>query len=196
MIGRLAGTLLDKTPPSLLLDVAGVGYEVEAPMTTFFDLPAQGEALTLFIHHVVREDASLLYGFLHESDRMLFRQLIRINGVGPKMALGILSGMTADEFSLCVQASDASALTRLPGVGKKTAERLLIEMRDKLDANASAPLPGATQPAADPRQEAIAALIALGYKPADASKRISGVEAEAANTEDMIRLALKSAAQR
>lgn len=198
MIGWLSGTLRAKHPPLLVLDVQGVGYEVEAPMTTFYDLPEIDRPLALFTHHVVREDASLLYGFIRESDRGLFRQLIRVNGVGPKMALGILSGMTATEFAHCVRGEDSTSLTRLPGVGRKTAERLIIEMRDRLDAGlteldgASAPARRG-EPADDPRQEAVAALVALGYKPADAGRRVQAVPTELSSVEAIIRHALQAA---
>lgn len=195
MIGWLSGKLRAKHPPAILLDVAGVGYEVEIPMTTFYDLPALGSPLELFIHHVSREDASLLYGFARDSDRSLFRMLIRINGVGPKMALGILSGMNAEQFSHCVQNNDASSLVQLPGVGKKTAERLIIEMRDKLDkpSEGDTLIPEAS--VADSRQEAISALLALGYKQAEASKRVNSVAAGADSCEDIIRLALQNASK-
>ncbi len=199
MIGRISGTLLHKQPPDILVDVGGVGYELQIPMTTLFQLPALGEAVTLHTHFVVRDDAQLLYGFSSERDRALFRELIRVNGVGPKLALTILSGMDADEFVRCVQRDDTAALVSLPGVGKKTAERLLVEMRDRLkdwlhpvDAAAlpSAPMPGA---APDFAADAEGALIALGYKPAEASRAVAAVQDDSVDSsEELIRRALKS----
>ncbi|MCB1802702.1 MAG: Holliday junction branch migration protein RuvA [Gammaproteobacteria bacterium] len=195
MIGRLRGRILVKQPPHLLLDVNGVGYEIEAPMSTFYVLPAGNDEIVLHTHLAVREDAHILYGFARESDRTLFRALLKVSGVGGKMALGVLSGMTADEFAQAVQAADIAALTRLPGVGKKTAERLVVEMRDKLDAIASLPgavaaKPAAAQPAgAD--QDAVSALIALGYKAPEASRMVSKVYSDGMDTESVIRAALK-----
>ena len=144
MIGSLRGRLASKSPPGLLLEVGGVGYELEAPMSTFFDLPAVGEEVKLLTHLVVREDAHILYGFLTEGERQLFRGLLKVSGVGPKLALAILSGISLDGFAACVSAQDIGALTRIPGVGRKTAERLLIEMRDrlKLDSERAMPLAG------------------------------------------------------
>ena len=194
MIGRLRGILSDKQPPWLVLDVQGVGYEVEAPMSTFYKLPDTGQELHLFIHMVVREDAQLLYGFAAERERRMFRELIRISGIGPRMALAILSGMDADEFTRCVQASDTSALVRLPGIGKKTAERLLVEMRDRLKGWSPAPgavaRNGATAPG-DPASDAIAALIALGYKPPEASRLVDRAAGPGLSTEAIIRAVLK-----
>ena len=134
MIGRLSGQLLEKTPPSLVLDVQGVGYEVDAPMSTFYALPALNESVSLFTHLVVREDAQLLYGFATRTERVVFRALLKVNGVGAKVALSILSGLSVDEFLACVASKDVAALVRVPGIGKKTAERLLIELQDKVDA--------------------------------------------------------------
>ncbi len=194
MIGRIHGILRAKHPPLLLIDVHGIGYEVEAPMTTIYELPNLGEPVELHIHHVVREDAQLLYGFLREADRALFRTLIRISNVGPKLALAILSGMDHRQFSLCVHAGDVAALTRLPGVGKKTAERLIMEVRDRLDALTDAPPVTATAGAPeadDPVADAINALVALGYKPQEASRRINAVTAPGLACEDLIRQALK-----
>jgi Holliday junction DNA helicase RuvA len=197
MIGRLRGTLLAKQPPSLLLDVGGVGYEIEAPMTTFYDLPEVGRELILHTHLVVREDAHLLYGFARESERAMFRTLIKISGVGPKLALAILSGMSADEFAATVHCGDTAALTRVPGVGKKTAERLVVEMKDRLkdwQGHAVSPLTGKPQaaPAPDAVKDAVSALISLGYKPQEASRMVSHVESEGLASEEIIRLALKS----
>ncbi len=195
MIGRLFGRILSKQPPFLLLDVNGVGYEIEAPMSTFYVLPQGDEPVVLHTHLAVREDAHVLYGFAREADRTLFRALLKVSGVGGKMALGVLSGMTAEEFSQAVQAADHAALTRLPGVGKKTAERLVIEMRDKLDkigivAAGAIAAPSGAQPAgAD--QDAVSALIALGYRPPEASQMVSKVYEEGMATEAIIRAALQ-----
>jgi len=197
MIGRLQGTILEKQPPQMLVDVHGVGYEVEAPMSTFYQLPAVGETVVLHTHMLVREDAQLLYGFASQSERSMFRNLIRINGVGAKLALTILSGISADEFALCVQNNDTAALVRLPGIGKKTAERLIIELRDKLkhsEAHEGMPasLSHPSQPA-DEVSEAVSALVALGYKPQEASRMVRAIEPGDKTTEDIIRLSLKSA---
>jgi Holliday junction DNA helicase RuvA len=197
MIGRLKGILVSKAPPFLLVDVQGVGYEVEAPMSTFYQLPAVDSEVTLHTHLIVREDAQILCGFATESERHLFRSLIRITGVGAKLALAILSGMSADEFARCVQDNDAASLTRLPGVGKKTAERLIIEMRDRLadweGAETTALPNGAAQPVApDAGREAVSALIALGYRPQEASRMVQLVDSEGLSSEDIIREALKA----
>ena len=195
MIGRLRGIILSKQPPFLLLDVNGVGYEIEAPMSTFYVLPHGDEAVTLHTHLSVREDAHVLYGFARENDRTLFRALLKVSGVGGKMALGVLSGMTAEEFSQAVQSGDIAGLTRLPGVGKKTAERLVIEMRDKLDkvcggpGDATVVIAGGGPAAAD--EDAVSALIALGYRPPEASRMVSKVFQEGMDTEAIIRAALK-----
>ncbi len=197
MIAFVRGKLVLKAPPILVLDVQGIGYEIEAPMTTFYELPAVGEEVQLHTHLVVREDAHILFGFSTEADRFLFRTLIRVNGVGPKLALVILSGLSADDFRLCIQHNDVQALVRLPGIGKKTAERLVIEMRDRLPAavNAAGGNIGGTVATADvtatPTQEAISALIALGYKVQDANKMVRSVPAEYASCEDIIRFALQ-----
>lgn len=198
VIGRLQGILSEKQPPDLLVDVQGVGYEVQASLTTFFQLPAVGETVTLFTHFVVREDAQLLYGFADTRERELFRTLIKVNGVGPKMALAILSGMNADEFVRCVQLDDVSSLVKLPGVGKKTAERLIIEMRDRLKAWGVDGGSGGTIPTAhmvpSVTEEAESALVALGYKPQDAAKMVKAVYVadDQPGCETLIRLALKS----
>lgn len=200
MIGRLHGILLEKQPPQLLLDVGGVGYEVEAPMSTFYQLPATGEPLTLHTHLVVREDAQLLYGFSTESERRMFRSLIRINGVGAKLALTILSGISADEFARSIQESDTATLVRLPGIGKKTAERLIVEMRDRLtDWQIDVTLPVASANGAamsavpDEIRDAVSALISLGYKPQEASRLISTLDTDGLSSEEIIRAALKQA---
>ena len=199
MIGFLRGILVHKAPPFLVLDVQGVGYEVEAPMTTFYDLPAINSEIKLHTHLVVREDAHILFGFSAEAERTLFRTLIKVNGVGPKLALTILSGQSAEEFHRCIQDNDTQALVRLPGVGKKTAERLVIEMRDRLpdladSAATSTNKTGASAPAiGNPKQEAVSALCSLGYKPLDASKMVQNISTEGKSCEDIIRLALQGA---
>ncbi|HET7674035.1 MAG TPA: Holliday junction branch migration protein RuvA [Gammaproteobacteria bacterium] len=192
MIGYLKGALAEKQPPRLTLDVHGVGYEIEAPMSTFYSLPAIGEPLTLLTHLSIREDAHVLYGFATAAERNLFRNLIRVNGVGPKLALTILSGISVEGFTRCVEMRDGAALTRLPGVGKKTAERLIVEMRDRLD---TAPGAGATPGtlAAHPADEAQSALIALGYKPQEAAAMIRAVGGDDLGAEEIIRRALKQA---
>lgn len=196
MIGFLRGRLAAKRAPSILLDVHGVGYEVDVPMSTFFKLPDVGHDLQLFTHLVVREDAQALFGFLSEAERSLFRSLIRVSGIGAKLALGVLSGLSADEFHQCIRAQDTARLVRLPGIGKKTAERLLIEMRDRLpEASGGAIVTAAAGVADDAEQEAVSALIALGFKPAEASTRIRGVVAPGRGCEDLIRLALQGAAK-
>ncbi len=202
MIGFLRGKLIAKAPPQLVLDVQGVGYEVDAPMTTFYALPAIGEEVRLHTHLVVREDAQILFGFAAEQDRLMFRTLIKVNGVGPKLALTILSGQSAEEFHQCIQNSDTQALVRLPGVGKKTAERLIIEMRDRLpsleDDNDRPTLPDTLisgRVSASPKQEAITALCALGYKPNEASRMVQVVATDDLACEEMIRLALQGVAK-
>lgn len=197
MIGWLSGVVRAKRPPLVLVEVQGVGYEVEAPMTTFYDLPAAGQPVVLFTHQVVREDAHLLFGFAREPDRDLFRMLIRVSGVGPKLALAVLSTMDATAFARCVHAQDAGSLTRVPGVGKKTAERLLIELRDRLDSTAPAFEPAARLTASagvapDPRAEAVSALVALGFKPQEASQRVRAVAQDGMACEEIIRGALQS----
>lgn len=201
MIGRLRGTLAEKQPPHLLLDVNGVGYELEVPMTTLYRLPAQGETVTLHTHLVVREDAQLLYGFYEKRDRELFRELIRLNGVGPKLALALMSGLEVDELVRCVQAQDTAALTKVPGVGKKTAERLLVELKDRFKAwesiPAIAPLvvePQLAQAVSSAENDAVSALISLGYKPQEASRAVAAVKEDGMSSEDLIRRALRGMA--
>ncbi|WP_417311250.1 Holliday junction branch migration protein RuvA [Ectopseudomonas khazarica] len=201
MIGRLRGTLAEKQPPHLLLDVNGVGYELEVPMTTLYRLPAQGETVTLHTHLVVREDAHLLYGFYEKRDRELFRELIRLNGVGPKLALALMSGLEVDELVRCVQAQDTAALTKVPGVGKKTAERLLVELKDRFKAwesiPAIAPLvvePQLAQAVSSAENDAVSALISLGYKPQEASRAVAAVKEDGMSSEDLIRCALRGMA--
>lgn len=196
MIGLLRGKLLIKQPPDLMLDVNGVGYELQASMTTFYDLPELHTEVTLYTHFVVREDAQLLYGFGSQTERELFRQLLKVNGVGPKMALAIVSGMNPLEFRQVIHAGDITRLSRIPGVGKKTAERLVVELRDRLpqtDDSSNANLPAMSQPLAVPAsEEAINALLALGYKPAQASQMIAAYENQGLSVEDMIRRALRA----
>jgi Holliday junction DNA helicase RuvA len=196
MIGRLRGIVIYKKPPELMLDVNGVGYELQASMTTFGDLPEVNAETTLFTHLIVREDAHTLFAFSSEAERSLFRTLLKVNGVGPKMALAIVSGMTVQEFSHLVHAGDVTGLTRLPGVGKKTAERLIIEMRDRLpevSADASIENASPSQPTQRHRQEeAETALIALGYKPVQASRMLAKVADDSLSVEQLIREALKA----
>ena len=196
MIGRIRGTLLEKNPPQLLVDVGGLGYELEAPMSTFYELPASGETVSLHVHMIVREDAQLLFAFASTEERSLFRSLLKVNGVGAKVALAILSGMTAQDFSSCITRKDSAALTRIPGIGKKTAERLVVEMADKLPvtletAGPQADLGRAATPDSS-RAQAVEALIALGYKAADATRLIDKSGLANGAVEDYIRAALKS----
>lgn len=203
MIGRLRGILIEKQPPQVLIEVNGVGYEVQMPMSCFYELPNIDQEAIIYTHFVVREDAQLLYGFNTTSERALFREVIKANGVGPKMGLGILSGMTASQFVACVEREDISTLIKLPGVGKKTAERLLVEMKDRLKgwgagdlftpATELAPQPTATVSSEQAAQdEAVSALLALGYKPVQASKVISQIAKPGMSCEQMIKDALKS----
>ena len=197
MIGRLRGTLVGKQPPWLLVDVGGVGYELEVPMSTFYDLPETGREVVLLTHHAVKEDTVALYGFMSEGERQLFRNLLKVSGIGAKIALAVLSGASVDEFSRQVQAGDVAALTRIPGIGKKTAERMVVELRDRvslLGAGMPAQLAGkagAVPP--DPLSEATVALQALGYKPADAARMARQALADGDSAEAVIRKALKSA---
>ena len=199
MIGRLRGVLIEKKAPSLVIDVNGVGYEVEAPMTTFYELPKVGEEVTIYTHLVVREDAHLLFGFIKESDRALFRSLIKVSGVGGKLALALLSGMPSTDFVKTVRSNDIASLTRIPGVGKKTAERLIIEMRDRLkellpesqEAEQPAVAPDEGMPP-DEIKDAVSALIALGFKPPEASRMVSGIDTKGLPSEEIIRQALQS----
>lgn len=196
MIGYLRGVIVKRQPPLLLIDVQGVGYEVEAPMTTFYALSETEVEVELFTHLVVRDDAHLLFGFATENERHLFRTLIKVNGVGARMALTILSGIEADEFAACVQADDVARLTKLPGVGKKTAERLIVEMRDRLDDLPAVVKSGTGQRPAvtvnDPVNDAVSALIGLGYKPPEASRFVLAVAVDGMSSEELIREALKN----
>jgi holliday junction DNA helicase RuvA len=200
VIGFLKGRLAIKQPPMLLVDVNGVGYEVEAPMSTFYALPATGEPVALFTHLVVREDAHILFGFGTESERRLFRSLLKISGVGPKMALGILSGASVEDFLRTIEAEDVTMLTRIPGIGRKTAERVIIEMRDNVQ-KLSAAATGAGQTAAalgaapTPQSEAFSALLALGYKPPEITRLLKAADEPGLSTTEIIRRALKSAAK-
>ena len=204
MIGRLRGILLEKQAPDLLIEVAGVGYEVQLPLTSFYQLPAVGVEATIYTHFVVREDAQLLYGFINQAERALFRQLIKANGVGPKLALTILSGMTAQQFVRCVQLDDVSTLVKLPGVGKKTAERLVVEMRDRLKdwgIAPNTPVSDAMQLQDDEalfslpqsaEQDAVSALLSLGYSQLQADKAVRAVKQPDMSSEQLIKAALRS----
>jgi holliday junction DNA helicase RuvA len=196
MIGFLKGRLAVKQPPMLMVDVNGVGYEMEAPMSTFYGLPAAGEPVAVFTHLVVREDAHILYAFGTDGERRLFRGLLKISGVGPKIALGILSGASVEDFLRIVEAEDIAMLTRIPGIGRKTAERVIIEMRDSVK-KLSMPAAGAAGAAtlATPQSEAFSALIALGYKPPEVVRLLKSVDEPDLATTEIIRRALKSAAK-
>ena len=197
MIGRLRGTLAEKQPPHLILDVNGVGYELEVPMTTLYRLPATGEPVTLHTHLVVREDAHLLYGFFEKRERELFRELIRLNGVGPKLALALMSGLEVDELVRCVQAQDTSTLVKIPGVGKKTAERLLVELKDRFKAWETMPsistlvVEPLKAAASSAENDALSALISLGFKPQEASRAVAAIKEDGLSSEELIRRALK-----
>ena len=193
MIGRLKGTLIHKQPPWLVVDVHGVGYELEAPMSTFYDLPDVGREVSLFTHYAQKEDSVSLYGFLRESERRLFRDVQKVSGIGAKIALAVLSGVSVDEFARLVQTSDVTALTRIPGIGKKTAERMVVELRDRaadLAGGVTAPQPGQRL---DALSEAIIALQQLGYKPAEAERMAKKAAAEGDSPEAIIRKALQQA---
>ena len=197
MIGWLRGRLAAKSPPTLVIDVNGVGYECEAPMSTFYGLPETGTELTLRTHLVVREDAHILYAFATDDERRLFRALLKVSGVGPKIALGILSGLSVSEFLRVIEAEDAAALVRLPGVGRKTAERILIDLRDKtsdLAGTGPAFVPTVVGQTASVQPEATVALVALGYRPQEVSRLLKAAGDEATTTEDLIRRALRAAA--
>lgn len=190
MIGHLKGTLVSKQPPGLTLEVAGVGYEIEAPMSTFYRLPETGETLTLLTHFLVRDDAQLLYGFATEAERSLFRNLLKVSGVGARIALGILSGISAEGFRRSVFERDLVTLTRIPGIGRKTAERLILEMTDRLEPpGTDAPETVAGAPQAE--GEARSALLALGYRPAEVSRMFKNLDTSVMSSEQLIREALK-----
>ena len=197
MIGRLHGLLIHKQPPDLMLEVNGVGYELQAPMSTFYQLPECGETIILFTHMVVREDSQTLFGFNTTSDRGLFRTLLKVNGVGAKMALAILSGMDAKGFKNCIQFGDTDSLIRLPGVGKKTAERLIVELKDRLTDDVTEMANGLDAAPSDNGErnqieEAVSALTALGYKGPEALRMVKNVNEDVSSSEDLIRLALKT----
>ena len=194
MIGRLRGLLAHKSPPWLVLDVNGVGYELEAPMSTFYELPVLGKEVTLFTHYAQKEDSVSLYGFASEAERRLFRDVQRVTGIGAKIALAVLSGVSVEEFARMVQAGDITALTRIPGIGKKTAERMVVELRDRAAdlAGAGGAVQGAPV-ATDPLSEATIALQQLGYKPAEAQKMAKAAAGEGDTPETIIRKALQSA---
>ncbi|MCA1714591.1 MAG: Holliday junction branch migration protein RuvA [Gammaproteobacteria bacterium] len=193
MIGRLKGTVIHKQPPWLVLDVHGVGYELEAPMSTFYDLPEVGREVSLFTHYAQKEDSVALYGFLREAERRLFRDLQKVTGIGAKIALAVLSGVSVDEFVRLLQAGDIAALTRVPGIGKKTAERMLVELRDRAVDLGGASAPGISSTPADPQSEAVIALQQLGYKPAEALRMAREATAGGDDAATIIRKALKSA---
>ena len=195
MIGRLRGTLLSKQPPSLLVEVGGLGYEVDAPMSTIYDLPGIGKEVILLTHYAVKEDSAALYGFLRESERTLFRNLLKVSGIGAKIALAVLSGVSTDHFARLVQAGDVVALTKIPGIGKKTAERIVVELRDRVDG-LSVALPGAVAAVGaplDPAGEATVALQQLGYKPAEVTRLVQKVAVDGDTAESIIRKALRAA---
>ena len=194
MIGALRGRIAAKTPPQLMIDVGGVGYELEAPMSTFLHLPAIGQEVSLLTHLVVREDAQMLYGFATQDERRLFRNLLKVSGVGPKIALALLSGISVEAFAQCILNEDVAALIRVPGIGRKTAERLFVEMRDRV-SNLEGGAGTARSDGASPESEALSALIGLGYKPAEAARLLKAVEAGAHTTEELIRRALQGAAR-
>ena len=201
MIGKIRGILIQKQPPHMMVDVQGVAYEIEAPMTTFYKLPDIDVEVTLFTHLAIRDDAHLLFGFASQEERTMFRTLIKVNGVGAKMALTILSGMETDIFTQCIRDGDANSLVRLPGVGKKTAERLIIEMRDRLkDWELSAVVNGesssATKPGNNQSDDAVSALVGLGYKPQEASRFVFAVATDDMSSEEIIREALKASVKK
>ncbi|MEZ5460620.1 Holliday junction branch migration protein RuvA [Dokdonella sp.] len=194
MIGRLKGTLVAKQPPWIMVDVGGVGYEMEAPMSTFYDLPEVGQPVTLCTHYAVKEDSVALYGFLRESERSLFRGVQKVSGIGAKIALAVLSGVSAEDFARFIESGDVASLVRIPGVGKKTAERMIVELRDRVDGlvdGSSSFIPG--NPPKDPISEASVALQSLGYKPNEVTRLVRDASAPGDSAEDIIRKALKAA---
>ncbi|MFK7814899.1 MAG: Holliday junction branch migration protein RuvA [Gammaproteobacteria bacterium] len=199
MIGRLQGEIIEKQAPYLLLDVNGVGYELEAPMSTFYELPECGQSVMLHTHLMIRDDAHTLYAFIQLRDRSMFRNLLKVNGVGAKMALAILSGMDSNAFAQCIHHGDVDSLVRIPGVGKKTAERLILDMRDRLDKDITLQVAsngkngnGVNNYVADPIADAVSALVSLGYKPNEASRMVNTVDIKTQDSEDIIRQALKT----
>ena len=194
MIGFLRGTLVVKQPPVLVLDVNGVGYELSAPMSTFYELPAVGDEIMLLTHLLVREDAQVLYGFINEDERLLFRSLLRVSGIGAKIALAILSGISAEGFVHCVRSEDTATLIKVPGIGRKTAERLIVEMRDRIGSTPEgAATANAMSGAGKSVEEAYGALVALGYKPAESTRLLKNIDTDGLGAEQIIRLALKGA---
>ena len=194
MIGSLRGKLTFKQAPAVIIECSGVGYDVETPMSTFFELPAVGDELFLFTHLLVREDAQILYGFATDTERALFRSVLKVRGVGARIGLAILSSMSVAGFNRCIEYEDVAALSKIPGIGKKTAERLIIEMRDRIDKSITTdPIGLHTEPGA--KSEAVDALVALGYKPGEVTKLIGKLDVDGQSAEDIIRLALRQAAQ-
>ncbi len=196
MIGFIRGRLVEKKPPLLLVDVAGIGYEIEVPLSTLYELPETGEEVALKTHLLVREDAHVLFGFASDAERGLFRSLLKISGVGARLAMAILSGTSVDGFVRCVEEKDTASLVKIPGVGKKTAERLVMEMRDRL--NELGHIPGLGRSGSgpsEPADEAFGALVALGYKPAEVTRMIASVDSSDMDTENLIRQVLKQAAR-
>ena len=194
MIGSIRGRVASKTPPQLMVEVGGIGYEIEAPMSTFFLLPSVGEEVFLLTHLVVREDAHILYGFGTHDERRLFRNLIKVSGVGPKIALALLSGINVEAFALCIQTRDIASLTKVPGIGRKTAERLIVEMKDRLATPSETSVSAvASPPGVNPEAEAFGALVALGYKPVEATRLLKAAGPGTHSTEELIRRALQGA---
>jgi Holliday junction DNA helicase RuvA len=194
MIGSLRGKLTFKKAPSIIIECNGVGYDVETPMSTFFELPAVGEELFLFSHLLVREDAQILYGFATDDERSLFRTVLKVRGIGAKIGLAVLSAMSVAGFNRCIEYEDATALSKIPGIGKKTAERLIIEMRDRIDKSVASDTVRLTVEQGA-KSEAVDALVALGYKPAEVNKLIGKLDVDGQSAEGIIRLALRQAAQ-
>ena len=194
MIGSLRGKLSFKKAPAIIIECNGVGYDVETPMSTFFELPAVGDELFLYTHLLVREDAQILYGFATDNERVLFRTLLKVRGVGARIGLAVLSAMSVTDFNRCIEYEDTAALSKIPGIGKKTAERLIIEMRDRIDKIIGSNAAKVTV-AQGPKSEAVDALVALGYKPAEVSRLIAKLDVDGQSTENIIRLALRQAAQ-
>ncbi|MCH7829862.1 MAG: Holliday junction branch migration protein RuvA [Proteobacteria bacterium] len=193
MIGSIRGRMIFKQVPQIVIECGGIGYEVETPTSTFFELPECGAELFLHTHLLVREDAQILYGFLTEDERLMFRSLLKVNRVGAKLALGILSAMTTNDFRRCVELEDTAALSKIPGVGKKTAERLIIDMRDRITASTPGGGVASLAAVASARSEAVDALITLGYKPKEVSNLMGQLDVDDKSAEDIIRLALKQA---
>jgi Holliday junction DNA helicase RuvA len=194
MIGSLRGKLIFKQAPAIIIECNGVGYDVETPMSTFFELPAVGDELFLFTHLVVREDAQILYGFATDAERVLFRMVIKVRGIGAKIGLAVLSAMSVAGFNRCIEYEDTASLSKIPGIGKKTAERLIIEMRDRIDKSIATDTVKVTVEQGA-KSEAVDALVSLGYKPVEVNKLIGNLDVDGQSAEDIIRLALRQAAQ-